>query len=239
MAAASNTPGSRAGGSVIDLMWQKTALLFMLYLLARSLMPSVLPRIMTDPSWFDPKLVFMCAIPGAIWAGLSLLTRRREAAAAGMTGAAQERELNMNRKTLRRGVSGCVAVIALSLSLSLSCGGASKEMKMAVKEERPDGTRVFAVFWEPGFGTPSESGEALLLMDDGTTCTTPPGYPSSIKSDNKQTGKQLCIRMFLAPKVGNPTAVQIAGSKRSVRWSTEEEGRSLLDEMNPGPRTFR
>jgi hypothetical protein len=143
----------------------------------------------------------------------------------------------MKRTTLRRAVSGCVAVVVMALSLS--CGGAGKELKMAVKEQRPDGTRVFVVFWEPGFGTPSESGEALLLMDDGTTCPTPPGYPSSIKSDNKQTGKQLCIRMFLAPKTGSPTAIQIAGSKRNVRWATEEEGRSLLDEMNPGSRSFR
>jgi hypothetical protein len=143
----------------------------------------------------------------------------------------------MNRRTLRRGVFGSVVVAVVALSLS--CGGAAKEMKMAVKEQRPDGTRVFVVFWEPGFGTPGESGEALLLMDDGTTCTTPQGYPSSIKSDNKQTGKQLCIRMFLAPKTGSPTAVQIDGSKRSVRWATEEEGRSLLDEMNPGSRPLR
>ena len=75
MAEPSTPPAPSGGGSFIDLMWQKTVMVFMLYLVARWLWPSVLPQVMTDSSWFDPKLVMFCAIPGAIWAGLSLLMR--------------------------------------------------------------------------------------------------------------------------------------------------------------------
>jgi hypothetical protein len=75
MAEPSTPPSSSGGGGFVDLMWQMTALFFMLYLLARWLMPSVLPHVMIHSSCFDPKIVVICAIPGAMWAGLSLLIR--------------------------------------------------------------------------------------------------------------------------------------------------------------------
>jgi hypothetical protein len=132
-----------------------------------------------------------------------------------------------------------VWLMAAVIALCASCGGPSKEMKMAIKEQRPDGTRIFVVFWEPGLGTPSANGDAILLMDDGSTCAPPQGFPSSMKSKNFQSGKEVCIKFFAVPKAGNPTGIQIAGSKRNVRWANEAEAKSLLEEMNPGSRTMR
>jgi hypothetical protein len=130
-------------------------------------------------------------------------------------------------------------LMVVVIVICASCGGPSKEMKMAIKEQRPDGTRIFVVFWEPGLGTPSENSDAILLMDDGSTCAPPKGFPSSIKSKNFQSGKEVCIKFFSVPKTGNPTGILIAGAKLNVRWANETEAKSFLEEMNPGSHMIR
>jgi hypothetical protein len=123
-------------------------------------------------------------------------------------------------------------VVAL-LSLSVACGGAGQEMKMAVTERKAGEARVAVVFWEPGFGTPSESQAAVLRLKNGARCTTPPGYPSSVRSSNKKSGKDLCLKYFAIPEGGVPASIEIAGKTRAVRWASEQEAREMLDELNP------
>ena len=71
----SSSPNLSAGGNFMEIMWQKTALIFMLYSLIRWLKPSILPDFMLAKSWFNIDNLMACAVPGAILAVFSLLIR--------------------------------------------------------------------------------------------------------------------------------------------------------------------
>lgn len=70
-----NTPTTGAGGTFSQLMWQNAAMFFMIYSLIRWLSPDMLPKAILAKSWFDPSIMAICAVPGAILAGIASLIK--------------------------------------------------------------------------------------------------------------------------------------------------------------------